>query len=107
MAKFWRKKRPGTLREADDSDTKHLVDFARTRSGVEAFVEPKTTVTDTTIVLVAADGEWTRRRTPGADAAEKMARKLGIPIYDAGVMGYPERMREWTRLQKEQGRQTR
>ena len=30
--------------------------------GVEAYVEPKTTVTDVTVVLVADDGEWTRRR---------------------------------------------
>ncbi len=40
--------------------------------GVEAFVEPKTTVTDVTVVLVAADGEWTRRRA-GGDAGRPAA----------------------------------
>src|ERR1700759_1847392 len=28
------------------------------RTGVEAYIEPKTTVTDITVVLVAGDGEW-------------------------------------------------
>lgn len=73
----------------------HLTRFARTRIGVEAFVEPRTAVTDTTIVLVAATGEWTRRRVPGPQAAHQLAHRLGIPAYDAGVVGYPQRMRDW------------
>ena len=96
MALF-RRRRPGTLRTADPGDTAHLEEFARTRPGVEAFVEPRTAVTETTMVLVAADGEWTRRRVAGAQAAHSLARRLGIPSYDAAVVGYPPRMREWTR----------
>ena len=60
-------------------DAAHLEDFARTRRGVEAYVEPPTTMTATTVVLVAHDGEWTRRRVRDADAAHELARKLGIP----------------------------
>lgn len=30
--------------------------------GAKELNEPKTTVTDLTVVLVAGDGEWTRRR---------------------------------------------
>ena len=60
-----RRGRPGTLRGADSADTAHLRTWAAARAGVEAFVEPRTTVTDTTVVLVAKDGEWTRRRAPG------------------------------------------
>jgi hypothetical protein len=26
-----------------------------------------------------------------------LARKLGIPAYDAQVVGYPQRMRDWNR----------
>ncbi|MBA2388778.1 MAG: oxidoreductase, partial [Geodermatophilaceae bacterium] len=37
----------------------HLLQFAKSRQGVEAFIEPKTAVTEMTVVLVAADGEWT------------------------------------------------
>ena len=77
-------------------DEAHLAHFARSRGGVEAFVEPRTAVTETTVVLVAADGEWTRRRVPGPQAAHQLAHRLGIPAYDAAVVGYPQRMREWT-----------
>ncbi len=48
------------------ADLKYLgSDWVADHAGVEAFVEPKTTVTDVTVVLVAADGEWTRRRAGG------------------------------------------
>ena len=43
---------------------------SRDTYGVEAFVEPKTTVTDLTVVLVAGDGEWTRRRAGGDAGAD-------------------------------------
>ncbi|REF34935.1 hypothetical protein [Thermasporomyces composti] len=76
-------------------DMEHLANFARTRQGVEGFVEPRTAVTDTTLLLVAGDGEWTRRRVPDAARAHQFANKLGIPSYDAQVVGYPKRMREW------------
>jgi ABC-type xylose transport system substrate-binding protein len=93
-----RRSAAGSLdRAADGSDTAHLEDFARTRRGVEAFVEPPTTMTATTVVLVAHDGEWTRRRIKDAQAAHDLARKLAIPAYDAQVVGYPQRMRDWSR----------
>jgi hypothetical protein len=88
-------------RAAVGSDTAHLAEFARTRRGVEAFVEPPTTMTATTVVLVAHDGEWTRRRVRDARAAHELAHKLGIPAYDAQVVGYPQRMRDWSRRDTE------
>lgn len=88
--------KPGTLRTAGSADRAHLEEFARTHTGVEAFVEPRTTVTDTTVVLVATSGEWTRRRVPSPKVAHEWANGLGIPSYDAAVVGYPQRMREWT-----------
>jgi hypothetical protein len=77
-------------------DEAHLTRFAQSRGGVEAFVEPRTAVTETTVVLVAATGVWTRRRVPGPQAAHQLARRLGIPAYDAAVVGYPQRMRDWS-----------
>lgn len=99
---LWRRKkaRPGTLRGASSADLAHLADFIRTRTGVEAYVEPRTAVTDTTVVLVAADGEWTRRRVDGPDGAAAFAKKQSIPLYDAARVGYPRRMREWTARHK-------
>ena len=56
-------------REATSEDLDALREFARTRVGVEFFVEPETMVTDTTAVAVAADG--------------------------VQIVGYPERMRAY------------
>lgn len=99
-----RKSAEGSLdRPSDDNDVRHLQDFARSRRGVEAFVEPPTTMTATTVVLVAHDGEWTRRRVRDAAAAHDLARKLAIPAYDAQVVGYPQRMRDWNRKNGNRG----
>lgn len=95
-----RKGRPGTLRGVEGGDETHLRAWAGAHDGVEAFVEPRTTVTDTTMLLVARDGEWTRRRIAGPDGARKLARALKIPVYDAGLVGYPQRMRDHDARQK-------
>jgi hypothetical protein len=92
--------RTGTLRAGTSADLEHLRDFIRSRSGVEAFLEPRTAVTDTTVLLVAASGEWTRRRVPDPEAAATLARKHRIPLYEAARVGYPQRMREWTAREK-------
>jgi hypothetical protein len=98
--------RPGTLRTANAADLEHLRQFISTRSGVEAYLEPRTAVTSTTIVLVAASGEWTRRRIDGPEAAAAFARKQAIPLYEAAKVGYPQRMRDWTARQKASGEVT-
>ena len=95
MRLFGRRARPGQVRVADGADVSHLTAFARSHTGVEAFVEPPTAVSTTTVVFVANTGEWTRRRVSDARAAHELANKLGIPSYDAAVVGYPQRMRDW------------
>jgi hypothetical protein len=97
------KARAGTLRAGTSADLDHLANFAQTRSGVEAYLEPRTTVTDTTLLLVASTGEWTRRRVASPDAAAAFARKYGLPLYEAARVGYPQRMREWTARRKAAG----
>jgi hypothetical protein len=92
---FRRRQRQGTVRVSDSADVDHLKAFARAHSGVEAFVEPPTAVSTTTVVFVANTGEWTRRRVRDARAAHELANKLAIPSYDAAVVGYPQRMRDW------------
>jgi len=93
--------RRGTLdRGSQRGDLSHLEQFVASRRGVEGYVEPRTAVTETTIVLVAADGEWTRRRIDGPEIARKLSRDLAIPVYDAQVTGYPQRMRDWSARQK-------
>jgi len=78
----------------------HLASFVSSRRGVEAFVEPPTNVTATTVVLIAHDGEWTRRAVSSRDAAFELPRSLGIPVYDVNQTGYPSRMREWNSRQR-------
>lgn len=73
----------------------HLREFVASRPGCEAFIEPPTRVTQTTMVVVAETGEWTRRRIPDQVVARKVAAQLGIPAYDVNLSGYPSRMREW------------
>ena len=85
----------GKVRQADTADARHLEEFARTHNGVEAFVEPPTAVSAVTVVFVASTGEWTRRRVRDARAAHALANRLAIPSYDAAVVGYPQRMRDW------------
>ena len=46
-------------------------------------------------MLVAADGEWTRRRTGGDAGARRLSDKLRIPVYDVQKVGYPQRMRDY------------
>ena len=89
------------VRGSDDEDQQHLLQFIRTRRGVEGFVEPRTTVTDVTLLLVAHDGEWTRRRVPSIEWAHKFANRNGVPSYDAGLVGIPDRMRAYNRAEKE------
>jgi len=89
-----------TVRGSDSADAMHLRDFATTRRGVEGFVEPRTTVSEVTLLLVAHDGEWTRRRVPSVSWAHDFANRLGVPSYDAAVVGVPQRMREYNRRQK-------
>lgn len=91
---------PTTVRGSDSADERHLEEFARTRRGVEGFVEPRTAVSEVTLMLVAHDGEWTRRRVPSVEWAHRFANREGVPSYDAAVVGYPARMREYNRRRK-------
>jgi hypothetical protein len=74
-----------------------LVEFIRSRDGVEAFVEPPTPVYAMSLCLVAADGEYLRQPVKDEKQARKLCNEHGIPLYDARIVGYPKRMREYER----------
>src|SRR4051794_29731507 len=88
-----RREKPGTVRQAKSVDLDHLEAFAGSRRGVEGFVEPATMNTTTTLVLVAGDGEWTRRRVDSPKAAVSVGQRVGIPVDDVAATGYPPRLR--------------
>ena len=92
MGLFGRLRRDAS--RARNEDEAHLRAWAAAHAGVEAFVEPRTTVTETTVLLVDKDGAWTRRRVRDPAAARKFARSLAMPVYDVQLVGYPQRMRD-------------
>jgi hypothetical protein len=60
------KRRRGSAEVVQGHDAKretldHLRRFVATRVGVEAYIEPPNNQIQTTILLVANTGEWTRR----------------------------------------------
>lgn len=86
---------------------RYLRQWAAQRTGVEAFVEPQTPVTPLTVVLVAADGEWTRRAAGGAAGARRVGELLRIPVYDVQKIGYPQRMRDFDERRRIERRRAR
>ncbi|GAB3178779.1 hypothetical protein FHX75_11415 [Micromonospora palomenae] len=88
-------------REATREDLAALEEFVTSRQGVEFYLEPETTATDTTVVAIAHDGEWIRRRTGSPQVAAKLAGRHAVPLYEAAKTGYPERMRVWNRAHPE------
>ncbi|MGH3459666.1 hypothetical protein [Aeromicrobium sp.] len=96
MGLFSRRRGEKGGRKATKDDLAQLREWATARTGVEAFVEPQTSVTQTTLLLVASDGEFTRRRFASPQAAADFARKVGIPVYDTNRVGYPQRMRDYS-----------
>ncbi len=94
MGLFDRLRRGRGARADGAADLTYMREWTAQHTGVEAFVEPKTTVTELTVVLVASDGEWTRRRVGGEAGARRLSGQLKIPVYDVQKVGYPQRMRD-------------
>jgi len=88
-----RAKKQRTPRE----DQGAIKDFVKTRTGVEAYVEPRTLSQEFSVVLVASDGEWLRFALPDDSWLRKFAHKQGMPMYDVGLVGYPKRMKDYRR----------
>lgn len=81
----------------DRETVQSIEQFVATRVGVEAYVEPRTATAALSVVLVAADGEWIRKRIPDVAFLQKLSKAGGLPVYDAALVGYPKRMREYRR----------
>lgn len=78
-------------------DGSSLLDFARSRSGVEIYLEPRTRLYGDSVLLVADDGEYLRRPVPDPDTVRRFCSEHGIPVYDAARTGYPRRVRDYDR----------
>lgn len=83
-------------RSSNRADLDALRQFAESRQGVEAWIEPQTSVTHTTLLLVAHDGESIRRRVASAAAGHDFARKkLKSPVYDSNLVPIASRKRDY------------
>jgi hypothetical protein len=78
-------------------DGSALLEFARSRSGVEVYLEPRTRLYSDSVLLVADDGEYLRRPVPDPDTVRRFCSQHGIPVYDAARTGYPRRVRDYDR----------
>jgi hypothetical protein len=92
---WFRRRKVARSEVTDRATVAHLEDFIASRRGVEAFVELPTTMARATLLLIAHDGEWTRRSVDSVDWARRFAARHRLPAYDAGVVGYPQRMRDY------------
>lgn len=94
----FRRRRPKPAGPGPSAESQErLADFMVTRDGVEAFVEPPTSVYAMTLCLVAADGEYLRQPVKDDRRARKLCAEHGVPLYDARIVGYPKRMRDYER----------
>ncbi|MEX0592612.1 MAG: hypothetical protein WD358_03440 [Nitriliruptoraceae bacterium] len=80
--------------------TRDLTEFAKSRRGVEGYVEPRTKMYGTSLLLVADDGEHLRRSIDSPADAAKLCQRLAVPVYDASKVGYPRRMRHYVQGQR-------
>ena len=74
-----------------------LITFASNRKGLEGFIEPQTATSPTTLLLVDRDGDHARAPVREPRDAVVFCERLGIPVYDARVIAYPQRMKEFER----------
>ena len=79
-----------------------LEEFAATRKGLEGFIEPQTPTSAPSLLLVDRYGEHMRASVREPEDAVAFCERLAIPVYDAKVIGYPKRMREYDKRSKQQ-----
>jgi hypothetical protein len=83
------------------SDLSSLESFVASHRGVEGFIEPRTATSPTTLLLVDRDGDHVRAGVRDPREASSFCNSKSIPVYDAQVIGYPKRMKEFEKRSKE------
>lgn len=80
-----------------------LETFAAERKGIEGYIEPRTSTSPTTLLLVDRDGDHLRAPVREPEDAVAFCERHGFPVYDAQVIGYPRRMRDFERRRRTGG----
>lgn len=79
---------------------KQLEAFVDERKGIEGYIEPRTATSPTTLLLVDRDGDHLRAPVREPEDAVAFCEGRGIPVYDAQVIGYPKRMRDFEKRRR-------
>jgi hypothetical protein len=87
----------GFFSRRNNPDLIELEAFAQSRKGIEGYIEPRTATNPTTLLLVDRRGEHARGAVREPEDAVQFCERLGIPVYDAQVVGYPQRMKDFQR----------
>lgn len=74
-----------------------LETWANGRKGLEGFIEPQTATNPVSLLLVDRDGDHLRAPVKDAQDAAAFCSRLAIPVYEAQVIGYPQRMHDFDR----------
>ena len=74
-----------------------LEGFLAERKGVEGYVEPQTATQSASLLLVDRDGDSVRGPVREPQDAWTFCERHSIPVYDAAVIGYPQRMVDFER----------
>jgi hypothetical protein len=72
-----------------------IAEWIAAHDGVEAYVEPKTVMHPLSVVLVDGRGASRRFELREDTYLRELARERGLRVFDAGRVGYPERMRRF------------
>jgi hypothetical protein len=74
--------------------------FVAEHKGIEGFVEPRTTTNPTTLLLVDRYGKHVRAPVRDPRDAYSFCEQHGIPVYEAQVVGYPKRMKDFEKKRR-------
>lgn len=75
MVWFFKRSSGKSAKVARKETYEYAQDFCASRTDVEAYFEAETPREPASIMLVAHDGEWTRRRSPKSSDAAKLQRR--------------------------------
>lgn len=89
-------------RDVNDGTKDFLASFISAHRGVEGWVESATQMNKPSLLLIAHDGEWVRRAVPSVAWGFDFCDRHQIPAYQAGVVPYPQRKRDWDARQQPQ-----
>ena len=79
-----------------------ILEWLEAHPGTEAYVEPKTVMHPLSVVLVANDGEHRRFELFDDAYLRELMRTQELKVFDAVRVGYPQRMRDYLRRQRDQ-----